>query len=232
MADLNKLIYQVTDALEHRTDTPDLGELADLVRAYALLLGRAEGSAYGKEQIEEASRRVQTLFDIRMGIGTIFEAEDYRPWLKDRQGDIVPYYWNRYKNQLKAKRFSPHVVRTLDGITDSILDHLEDPLKEGTWARKGLVVGHVQSGKTANYTGVICKAADSGYKLIIVLAGLLNSLRNQTQERIDADFMGWCTKTRKYIGAAKFGTERRPVCFTTSVEDFRRSTANAIASVR
>lgn len=229
MPDIDKLVYQVADALENRTDTPDLAELLGLVKAYAAVLGVAEGSAYDATQIEDASRRVQTLFDIRMGIGALFEAEDYRPWLKDRQGSITPYYWNRYRNQLKAKGFSPHVVRTLDGVTDRILDHLENPLKEGSWARKGLVVGHVQSGKTANYTGVICKASDAGYRLIIVLAGTLNALRNQTQERIDGDFMGWCTKAKQYIGAARFGNERRPVCFTTSIEDFRRNVANSIA---
>jgi hypothetical protein len=72
---------------------------------------------------------------------------------------------------LLKKNFPPHVVRTLDELTDKIIDHLEDPMKEGNWARKGLVVGHVQSGKTANYTGLLCKAADAGYRVIIVLAG-------------------------------------------------------------
>jgi hypothetical protein len=56
-----------------------------------------------------------------------------------------------------------------------------------------LVVGHVQSGKTANYTGLICKAADAGYKIIIVLAGLHNNLRSQTQMRLDEGFLGYET---------------------------------------
>ena len=54
-------------------------------------------------------------------------------------------------------------------------------------------VGHVQSGKTANYTGLICKAADAGYKIIIVLAGLHNNLRAQTQIRLDEGFLGFAT---------------------------------------
>jgi len=78
----------------------------------------------------------------------------------------------------------------MNSITDQILDHLENPKKDGSWKRKGMVVGHVQSGKTANYIGLISKAADSGYTVIIVLAGMLNSLRNQTQQRIDAGFVG------------------------------------------
>ena len=46
-----------------------------------------------------------------------------------------------------------------------------------------MVMGHVQSGKTANYTGLICKAADAGYKVVIIIAGLHNNLRNQTQRQ-------------------------------------------------
>ncbi len=229
MPDLQKLVYHVSDALEKRQEPPAQDELIRLILAHAGVLALTEGGGYTPEQIEEAAGKIRMMFVTRMGIGSIFEAEDYRPWLAERRGSIDPYYWTRYENHLRSQLLSPHVVRTLDAVTDKILDHLEDPLKDGRWARRGLVVGHVQSGKTANYTGLICKAADAGYKVIIVLAGLLNSLRNQTQERIDADFMGWCTKRNRPIGAARFGAERRPVCFTTSVEDFRKTTASAIA---
>ena len=68
-------------------------------------------------------------------------------------------------------------------------DRLEDPRRPGPWDRRGMVVGQVQSGKTANYTGLICKAADAGYRLIVVLAGMHNSLRSQTQRRLDEGFL-------------------------------------------
>ena len=55
---------------------------------------------------------------------------------------------------------------------------------------KGLVVGYVQSGKTANFTGVISKAIDAGYRLIIVLTGTTNLLREQTQRRLDKELVG------------------------------------------
>ena len=71
---------------------------------------------------------------------------------------------------------------------------LDDPKRDGSWDRRGLVVGEVQSGKTANYTGLICKAADAGYKLIIVLAGMFNDLRAQTQQRLDEGFIGYDSK--------------------------------------
>jgi len=85
-------------------------------------------------------------------------------------------------------------VEALDQSSDTILGLLEDPTREGSWDRRGLVVGHVQSGKTGNYTGLICKAADAGYKIIIVLAGLHNNLRSQTQMRLDEGFLGFETK--------------------------------------
>ena len=61
---------------------------------------------------------------------------------------------------------------------------------EGAWNRRGLVIGHVQSGKTANYLGVIAKAADAGYKFIIVIAGIHNNLRKQTQRAHGRRFIG------------------------------------------
>ena len=68
------------------------------------------------------------------------------------------------------------------------LNFLEDPSKEQFGDKcKGLVLGYVQSGKTANFCGLIAKAADSGYNLIIVLAGITNTLRNQTQKRLLSD---------------------------------------------
>ena len=94
-----------------------------------------------------------------------------------------------------------------------------------------MVVGHVQSGKTANYTGLICKAADAGYKLIIVIAGIHNSLRNQTQQRIDEGFVGRDSarlarkKAAKVIGVGKFGMTRVPLTVTTSVQDFNKAAA-------
>lgn len=101
-------------------------------------------------------------------------------------------YWRRYREWLE-RRLSLTAVEALDRSTDSILGLLEEPLREGPWDRRGLVVGHVQSGKTGNYTGLICKAADAGYKIIIVLAGLHNNLRSQTQMRLDEGFLGYET---------------------------------------
>lgn len=123
--------------------------------------------------------------------------KDHVEWLADRRAGIEWNLWARYRQYLEdAKGFPPPSVRRLDEVTDQILKRLEDPQRPGRWDRRGMVVGHVQSGKTANYTGLICKAADAGYRLIVVLAGVHNSLRSQTQLRLDEGFLGFDTQKR------------------------------------
>lgn len=117
--------------------------------------------------------------------------EGHEPWLApERKKDWR--YWQRYR-EFQEGRLAWDAVDALDKSTDRILGVLEDPKRKGPWDRRGLVVGHVQSGKTGNYTGLICKAADAGYKIIIVLAGLHNNLRTQTQMRLDEGFLGFET---------------------------------------
>jgi hypothetical protein len=119
-------------------------------------------------------------------------------------------YWRRYRDYQESK-LSDVVVDELDEATDNILSLLEDPHRTDPWDRRGLVVGHVQSGKTSNYTGLINKAADAGYKIIIVLAGMHNNLRAQTQVRLEEGFLGYETTTDRdageAIGVAAFGVD-------------------------
>jgi hypothetical protein len=145
-------------------------------------------------------------------------------------------YWQRYQTFLERK-MAVDVVGALDDSTENILGRLEDPTRKGVWDRRGLVVGHVQSGKTASYTGLVCKAADAGYKIIIVLAGLHNNLRSQTQIRLEEGFLGYETSaTRdpgKPIGVAEIDSDPsiHPHCATTRADngDFRQAVANHFA---
>ena len=122
---------------------------------------------------------------------TLQDGEGHIPWLTAaRKQNWI--YWLRYREWLEFK-LSPLAVDALDESTDWVLSLLEDPQRDGRWDRRGLVVGHVQSGKTSHYTGLINKAADAGYKIIIVLAGLHNNLRAQTQMRLDEGFLGYET---------------------------------------
>jgi len=140
------------------------------------------------------------------------------------------HYWRRYRDFLES-RLSDTVVEGLDEATDDILALLEDPQRTDTWDRRGLVVGHVQSGKTSNYSGLICKAADAGYKIIIVLAGTHNNLRSQTQMRLEEGFLGYETTIDrdpgKPIGVAEFGEDLKTNSATTRAEngDFNKAIA-------
>jgi hypothetical protein len=122
--------------------------------------------------------------------------------LKDDAGHIDWYFgqrrsedrqfYERYAGFLhQSEGWGSGLLAALDESTDAVMELLEDPLRPGQWDRRGLVLGHVQSGKTANYAGLLCKAADAGYRLLIVLAGMHNVLRLQTQLRLDRDFLGY-----------------------------------------
>jgi hypothetical protein len=121
-------------------------------------------------------------------------------WLGEKEDTIEWAFWNRYVRYLRESEELPRlVVERLDASTRRILSKLEDPWRPGMWDRRGMVVGQVQSGKTGNYTGLVCRAADAGYRVIVVLAGMHNSLRSQTQLRLDAGFLGFDTQRRQYL---------------------------------
>jgi len=110
-----------------------------------------------------------------------------RAWFQ-RWDPSAGYYWRRQREYLIDRLgWAQADVGSLDDATDRILSHLEDPRPEGPaeFDIRGLVMGYVQSGKTANFCALIAKAADVGYKLVIVLSGIHNSLRLQTQRRVN-----------------------------------------------
>lgn len=190
-------------------------------------------------EIEQIAREIEYKQGIKAGLGAVVDGDDYEPWLDDAKPSITPFYWNRYQKLLLQNGLPKDVVISLDKVTDTILSRLGNPEKHVPWDRRGMVVGHVQSGKTANYTGLICKAADAGYRLIIVIAGIHNNLRNQTQARIDEGFIGRDTgksqETRKggskhIIGVGHFDPNNTPVSLTNTLRDFNKATASTNTS--
>lgn len=118
--------------------------------------------------------------------------DGHEPWLLKKKAEIEWKFWNRYSLYLAMDaHLSPAAIENIDEVSNNILENIEDPARQGPWDRRGLVMGNVQSGKTGTYTGLIAKAADAGYKVIIVLAGLHNNLRSQTQIRLDDGFLGY-----------------------------------------
>ena len=191
----------------------------------------------------ELKKSLLAIYNVKVDTYQILEGRDARiPWLKEfkaeRQSEWL--FWTRYKRYLaEQKHFAPEVISQLDDLTDRILDKLFNPQRDDVIInKKGLVVGQVQSGKTANYTGLICKAADAGFNLIIILAGIHNNLRSQTQTRIDEGFLGFDTQnTRAYdmnrtirIGVGLIPGFDNAIAnsYTTSTErgDFTKQAAN------
>ncbi len=87
-----------------------------------------------------------------------------------------------------TKGWGEDTAEKINQSSDEVVSLLADPRNE-KFQYRGLVVGYVQSGKTANMTAVIAKAIDEGYNMVVVLAGLTNKLRQQTQRRMEADLV-------------------------------------------
>lgn len=161
---------------------------------------------------------------------------DFEAWFKKRKGQLKMDYWNAYKTYLeKDKYFSRNVVNNIDNVVDDITDLLGDPSVNKTFQRRGLVIGDVQSGKTANFIGLMCKACDVGYKLIVVLAGTSNVLRSQTQSRVDEGLIGMdsdkilLSRELSRIGVSLYSEDvSRPVSVTSLSSDFNKRYANTL----
>lgn len=148
---------------------------------------------------EVLKTKLMSIYSVRVEPMQILEGRERRtPWLKAFKAEQTSQwsFWSRYKYYLEhQKGFEPATIQGVDDMTDKILDRFFNPQKTDiVISKKGLVVGQVQSGKTANYTGLVCKAADAGFNLIIVLAGTYNNLRSQTQLRLDEGFLGFDTQ--------------------------------------
>lgn len=161
---------------------------------------------------------------------------NHQSWYPIHKND--GFYWNRYKKYLELKKkWSPEVTKRLNDTTNKIMDNLGDPTNpRKPFSRRGLLLGDVQSGKTSTYTAICNKAADAGYRVIIVLAGMLENLRFQTQERLDAEFAGRESKyaldtkadqtiRNKSVGVGKIppiNPDKRISCFTSVSTDFSK----------
>jgi hypothetical protein len=115
----------------------------------------------------------------------------FEPWYQTERKLRTSVYWDDYETYLRdVKKWPASSISSLDETTSEVIERLSRPTRPEAKQTKGLVVGYVQSGKTANFTGVIAKGIDAGYRLIIVLTGTIEILRSQTQRRMDMELMG------------------------------------------
>lgn len=106
-----------------------------------------------------------------------------QPWYIGPQADDL--FWPALESHLSRKPgWVGDPLESLDRSSTKVVSYLAPPQARAIRTR-GLVLGYVQSGKTSNFTGVIAKAADAGYRLAVVLSGVHNNLRRQTQLRLD-----------------------------------------------
>ena len=184
------------------------------------------------DDIEQVKAVIMSERSIKLTTGSYIEDKKHEKWFLDKKSQLTMKYWDRYKQYLThEKGFQIDVVNSMDDILDTLTDLLGDPDKTSDFSRKGLILGDVQSGKTANYTGLICKAADANYKVIILLTGTIEKLRQQTQQRIDEGFVGIDSaamikqKDNVEIGVGNYNRSFHAFSLTSTTDDFKQQTA-------
>ena len=186
-------------------------------------------------------RRLEANINVAVGpaITLTDEQSSHVPWLSEKRASIEWKFSRRHQKFLLGKGWALPTLRSSDNLTDRILDLTEDPGKSGSWDRRGMVVGEVQSGKTSNYIDLACKAVDAGYKFVVILTGTTNSLRAQTQLRVDEGILGWDTRrglksnnSNRRVGVGDLAGEplHRAISLTSANEngDFNRSVAQQL----
>jgi Z1 domain len=175
---------------------PDIAELADMI-ANSVAGGNTEERA--AQQLAKWSSvpadvilKARRLYGARVGrirdardpsslVDTKFRSEGW--YAGSREGDI---YWPSFRSRLT---FEEDATNSLENRANRIVSLLGAPGGEMIDTR-GLVLGHVQSGKTTSFMSVIAKAADAGYRVFIILSGITDNLRSQTQERVAETLVG------------------------------------------
>lgn len=190
-------------------------DLVEIVKEKAPDTAKLLGIVLEEDLLEQLIERIKTLVSVDMITGTLLKDKSpHKEWA--RNSDISWDCWENYKGMLGVEQGFPDIVlRTIGDDTLKVLDQLGDPKNGEDWYRKGLVLGHVQSGKTSNYGGLINRAADAGYKIFIIIAGIHSNLRNQTQSRINDAFVDRAPANKK------------PISLTTEEYDFKASVASS-----
>ncbi|MCY7783043.1 MULTISPECIES: Z1 domain-containing protein [Bacillus] len=159
---------------------------------------------------------------------SILKGTGVKNWFDENALPVYSYFWPRYRRYLEEyKNWERENVDSIHESTNKILRSIGNPKSTEAFDVRGLVLGYVQSGKTANFTGLINKAFDVGYKLVIVLAGMHNDLRSQTQIRLEEEVVGRIDEnTDEKIGVAKIRNDG-PLVTTWTTKDKDITVAHA-----
>lgn len=218
---LADLLYRTFDG-EKKTHT----EVVDTAKKLAPVIGlRSEGEDIAS--FEAAIGIYETEVGIRAYDPYIL-AKDKKAshWLYKKKDTIPHPFFKRYRNYLRSDGFSISAIDKIESVCEKVLSFCADPLSGCEVRKRGLVVGDVQSGKTANYLALINMAYDYGYKIVVLLAGTTDSLRLQTQKRTDAGVIGAVSDTIgneiQYCGVGLINKEHYAIPFTNRENDFAK----------
>jgi hypothetical protein len=146
---------------------------------------------YDRLEVDTETRKLlDSLIPVFKSEGPVVISDTHAEWYSTKGQHGRQWYWPKYREFLSTKGWSEQSISELDVASNNVVERLADPSGRMVYQSRGLVVGHVQSGKTANFSGVTAKAIDAGYRLVIILSGTLNLLRAQTQRRIDMELVG------------------------------------------
>lgn len=172
---------------------------------------------------------------VKMDRGACIKEENHKSWYYSAKPELEMKFWDRYRIYLhKEEHFNSKVVDSLDKSTDEMMDMIGNPRENFNFQRRGLVIGDVQSGKTSTYIALINKAADAGYRVVILLTGTIEKLRKQTQSRIDKGFVGLDSsalireRNSVYIGVGNINQSVTGFVLTSTNSDFNKSTATKL----
>lgn len=179
--------------------------------------------------VDAALEKISLSSDVGIAVSSERIREDL--WLDHLNPDFP--YFKRFDKFLKLRKGWLD-TDSLDKDSYSIIQMLGNPKEENH--RRGLLIGDVQSGKTASYTAILNRAVDVKYDVIVLLAGSLENLRRQTQERIDKELVGSTLdlegdgKTFKTVGVGEFAITSSLKTQTTTKRDFTSTTRNSTES--
>ena len=206
-------------------------ELKTEIEKYAPL-ARAEVT---REQLDELYDEMRIRHGVLVETGAALVAPGFTPWFDARRRQETHwFYWARYRTQLANSGFPGPVLEAMNEKTNRVIELCGDPQAEAPFDRRGMVMGDVQAGKTGNYTALVSKAADVGYKVIIIIAGIHENLRSQTQTRIDEGLIGRNSDISRLenvrddgrVGVGLIDPSREPSAMTTRRADFRKGQAD------
>lgn len=225
VAELTRFVSNFID-VSGKTDCLDEETIRECINQSMIFLGKS----YTDEEKAATLRDITYKYQVYTPPGQSIVADyEQGKWYDDRKSEIEPFFWSRYRNYLiDEKHFSPSVVSILgdDTLDKKLMNYILDPETETTqpMLRRGLIIGDVQSGKTSTYIGFICKAADAGYKVFILLTGVIESLRKQTQERVEEGFIGIDLSSDatggKRVGVGLDNKEIKAMALTSRKTDF------------